>query len=155
MSPPDGDDPLWDWPQPFVEPVTVTAADIDGLGHANNACYLAWLDRCAWAHSAAVGYAASAMMKLERAMVVRNVRMQYLLPTFEGEQLWVADWITHCDGRLRATRSFQILRARDGETVLRAAIDYVCINTSTGRPSRMLPAFEQAYCAVVANPDQS
>ena len=147
---PDLNRELWDLPEPFVVQHQVSDADIDALGHTNNVCYLAWLERCAWAHSAAVGFAVDQMLAINRAMVVRDVRMQYLLATFKGDRLHIGDWISASDGRLRATRQFQIVRAQDRATVLRAEIDYVCIDISRGRPARMPPAFIHAY-APVAN----
>jgi len=140
-------DELWDYPEPFAVSHQVTNADTDALGHSNNVCYLAWLERCAWEHSAAVGFNTQQMLDINRAMVVRNVQMQYLLATFEGDQLAIGDWIASCDGRLRATRRFQIIRAQDQATVLRADIDFVCINVSTGRPTRMPAEFVAAYPA--------
>ena len=138
-------DELWDHPDPFVVQHTVSAEDTDALGHSNNVCYLAWLERCAWEHSAAVGFNTQQMLDIDRAMVVRNVQMQYLLATFAGDELYVGDWISACDGRLRATRRFQIVRAQDQATVLRADIDFVCITVSTGRPTRMPAEFVAAY----------
>jgi len=136
---------LWDHPEPFVVEHKVTEADTDALGHSNNVCYLAWLERCAWEHSAAVGFDIQQMLDINRAMVVRNVQMQYLLATFAGDQLLIGDWIAACDGRLRATRRFQIIRAQDQTTVLRADIDFVCVNVSSGRPARMPAEFVAAY----------
>ena len=45
----------WDLPTPFVIDLQVAADDIDGLGHANNAVYVSWLERCAWRHSQHLG----------------------------------------------------------------------------------------------------
>ena len=135
----------WDMPNPFVVKIRVTTADLDELGHSNNVCYLRWLERCAWEHSAAVGFDVAAMLKIDYAMVVRDVRMQFLLATFAGDTLHVADWLSRCDARLRATRHFQVVRASDQVTVMRAEIDYVCIKISTGRPRRMPPEFVAAY----------
>ncbi|MBT7335576.1 MAG: acyl-CoA thioesterase [Gammaproteobacteria bacterium] len=137
--------PAWERPNPFVLPVTVTPELIDELGHTNNVHYLHWLHQCTWAHSSAVGYPPSQMLATGCAMAVRDVRMSYLRATFEGDQLWVADWLTHNDGRLRATRSFQILRPADEACVMRAEIDYICINVSSGRPQRMPEGFLRAY----------
>lgn len=136
---------LWDQASPFVVERTVSAREIDGLGHVNNVHYLQWLEECAWAHSAARGFDVGAMHALGCAMVVRESRMQYLQATFESDRLLVGDWITRCDGRLRATRTFQIVRPADGTTVMRAQIDYVCINIASGRPTRMPPEFVEAY----------
>lgn len=139
---------VWDHPNPFTLPITVTAAHIDELGHTNNVHYLEWLHQCAWAHSAAAGYSPRDMLATGCAMAVREVRMSYLSATFAGDQLWVGDWLTHNDGRLRATRTFQILRSRDQACVMRAEIDYICINVASGRPQRMPPGFVEAYAAM-------
>ncbi len=138
-------DTLWDHPEPFVVEHRVTEADTDALGHTNNVCYLAWLERCAWEHSAAVGFNVEQMLAINRAMVVRTVQMQYLRATFVDDDLYIGDWISACDGRLRATRRFQIIRAGDKATVLRADIDFVCIDVRSGRPSRMPAEFVTAY----------
>lgn len=153
----------WDYPEPFVIRHVVTAGDIDELGHTNNVCYLAWLERCAWAHSAAVGFNVQQMLAVNRAMVVRDVRMQYLLATFEGDELYIGDWLSASDGRLRATRTFQILRTGTGAdsspqpdaTVMRAEVDFVCIDVERGRPARMPPEFVTAYKPVQLTPHRS
>jgi acyl-CoA thioester hydrolase len=38
-------------PQPFSAMHEVAADEIDEYDHVNNAVYLTWLDRIAWAHS--------------------------------------------------------------------------------------------------------
>ena len=139
---------LWDFPHPFVIPIAVTTDLIDELGHTNNVHYLEWLHQCTWAHSAAVGYPPELMLATGCAMAVRDVRMSYLLATFASDQLWVGDWITHNDGRLRATRQFQIIRAQDHACIMRAEIDYICINVSSGRPQRMPAGFASAYAVL-------
>ncbi len=135
----------WDLADPFVFETVVTAEQIDVLGHTNNVHYLAWLQDCAWAHSCARGVDVDTMVELGCAMAVRETRMTYLGATFAGDALLVGDWITACDGRLRAQRSFQIIRPADRITVLRAVIDYVCITIASGRPTRMPEAFVRAY----------
>jgi acyl-CoA thioester hydrolase len=47
------------------------------------------------------------------------------------------------DGRLRIARRFQIRRASDGQTLVRALIHYVCIDLQTGRAKRMPLEFTQ------------
>lgn len=135
----------WDRPDPFVVDVVVGPEHIDVLGHANNVHYLAWLQACAWAHSRARGIGEQDMVRLGHAMAVRETRMTYLAASFAGDRLLVGDWITSCDGRLRAQRGFQVIREADGVTLLRATIDYVCIRIASGRPARMPQAFVHAY----------
>lgn len=135
----------WDLADPYIVETVVAPEQIDVLGHTNNVHYLAWLQDCAWAHSCARGVDADAMVELGCAMAVRETRMTYLGATFAGERLLIGDWITACDGRLRAQRTFQIIRPADLSTVLRASIDYVCITIASGRPTRMPEAFVRAY----------
>ena len=42
-------------------------------------------------------------------------------------------------------RRFQVWRARDAQTLARAAVDYVCINLDSGRAVRMPAEFTRAY----------
>jgi acyl-CoA thioester hydrolase len=42
-------------PQPFSALHSVTPDEIDEYAHVNNAVYLTWLDRIAWAHSDRLG----------------------------------------------------------------------------------------------------
>ena len=138
------DSQAWDFPGPHVIEVDVTDALIDDLGHTNNVHYLAWLQRCAWSHSRAVGLGMAEYRELGHAMAVLETRMRYLAPTYAGDRLLVGDWITRCN-RLRATRTFQVVHADTGNTVMRAEIEYVCIDLDSGRPARMPAAFVEAY----------
>ena len=45
----------WDQPQAFIIDLHVASEHIDELGHANNAVYVTWLERCAWQHSQSLG----------------------------------------------------------------------------------------------------
>ena len=65
----------WERPDPFVIDVVVEPRHIDALGHVNNVHYLSWLQRCAWAHSTARGFSEEQMLRLDRAMVVRETHM--------------------------------------------------------------------------------
>ena len=47
--------PEWDLPAPHTVDVVVEATDIDGLQHTNNAVYVKWCERVAWAHSESLG----------------------------------------------------------------------------------------------------
>ena len=87
-------------------------------------------------------------------MAVIKTRMSYLAATYAGDHLWVGDWLTHNDQRLRATRKFQIIREADQLCVMRAEIDYVCINISSGRPRRMPKDFAAAFVAVPTSSPQ-
>jgi acyl-CoA thioester hydrolase len=75
----------WDHPSPFLLRVAPEAPDIDGLNHTNNAVYLRWCEKAAWAHSEALGLALDDYRALDRAMAIRRGVYDYLLPTVLGE----------------------------------------------------------------------
>ncbi len=134
----------WDSPEPFVHVVTVQHADIDSFGHANNTVFLRWLTECAWAHSAAVGLPESRCVTLRRGMAVRTIHVDILASAYEGETLWVGNWLT-AKTRLRATRTYQIINPANDKVILRGDVEFVCVNLDTGAPTRMPEAFIAGY----------
>ena len=118
---------------------------VDGLGHANNAVYVSWLERCAWRHSQFLGLDLVEYRRLDRAMAVVRHEIDYLASAYEGQQLQMATWIVESDQRLKMDRRFQLVRPEDGATLLRARTTFVCIELSSGRPKRMPPEFVEGY----------
>jgi acyl-CoA thioester hydrolase len=139
----------WDYPQPFILPVTPHEGDIDGLNHTNNAVYVRWCEQAGWAHSEELGLSLDDYRRLDRAMAIRRGEYEYLLPTLCGEPLRLATWLVGGDGKLSMERRFQLVRDSDGATVLRGRWDLVCIELSTGRPRRMPPEFLATYMPVI------
>lgn len=135
----------WDLEAPFIEQVQVQPEDIDELGHANNASYVRWLERCAWQHSRSLGLGLDEYQQLNRAMVVLRHEIDYLASAYEGEELQMGTWIVSWDSKLRMTRRFQLLRPSDGVTLLRAYTTFACVELSTGRPRRMPAEFVEGY----------
>ena len=135
----------WDLPTPFVQPIKVVSEDIDELGHANNAVYVRWLERCGWEHSKSLGLGLAEYRELDRAMAVLRHEIDYLASAYEGDELEMATWIFTWDRKLRMTRHFQLVRKSDGVTLLRARTTFVCIELSSGRPKRMPEAFIEGY----------
>ncbi len=121
---------------PYLHHYTVGPADVDAMRHVNNARYVAWMDRAAYAHSAHLGYDMAAYQKLNAAFVVRRHEIDYLAEAFEGERVVVATWPCMME-RFTATRRHQIVRISDGTTLVRALTTWVFIDTATGRPRRM------------------
>ncbi len=139
----------WDHPNPYTQPVTPRSPDIDGLGHTNNAVYVQWCEKVAWAHSEALGLGLAEYHSLDRAMAIRHAQYDYLLPTAPGEALTIGTWLLTSDGRLTMQRGFQLVRDRDAATVLRGRWDLVCIDIAQGRPRRMPPEFVRVYSAAL------
>ena len=135
----------WDHPHPFTLDLQPGPDDIDGLAHTNNAVYVRWCEQIGWAHSGALGLTLADYQRLDRAMAIHRGEYDYLLPTAEGEALRLGTWLLAGDGRLRMERRFQLIRVRDGATVLRARWQLVCIEIASGQARRMPPAFLAAY----------
>ncbi|RAU42208.1 MULTISPECIES: thioesterase family protein [unclassified Pseudomonas] len=135
----------WDLATPFVIDLQVSEDDIDGLGHANNAVYVTWLERCAWRHSQQLGLDLTEYRRLDRAMAVVRHEIDYLASAYQEDELQLATWIVDWDQKIRMTRRFQLKRPRDGVTLLRAQTTFVCIELSSGRPKRMPAEFIEGY----------
>ena len=137
-------DDLWDHADPFTITVTVAPTAIDSYGHVNNTVYIGWLEQCAWAHSAAVGFPEEVCVEMARGMAVRTINVDYLDACFEGDRVLIGNWLI-ANNKLRATRRFQLINETRERVVMRGEIRYVCMNLDTGRPTRMPPEFVEAY----------
>ncbi len=139
----------FDLPTPFLLEHRVQAADIDGLGHANNTSYMKWCEQVSWAHSASLGITLDTYQRLRRAMVIRRCEYDFLRAAYLDEPLLLATWIVFCDGIVRIDRRFQILDPRSGTTLLRARTQFACVDLDSGRATRMPALFAERYAAVL------
>jgi acyl-CoA thioester hydrolase len=135
----------WDYATPHVVTVAVAPSDIDAYNHVNNSVYLAWFDKAAWSHSAALGISLEECLRLRRGMAAHRAEIDYQRAAVLGDRVAVATWIVSTDSRLRVERRFQVRRASNAETLARARTDYVCINLDSGRACRMPESFAKAY----------
>ncbi len=139
----------WDYPQGYNVELTVNEADIDGLNHTNNAVYVKWCERAAWAHSVALGLDLACYLQLDRAMAITRSEFDYLAASRLGDKVAVATWIVDWDRKLTMERHFQIIRPSDAVTLLRGKMKFACIEISSGKPRRLPPEFIKGYGAVV------
>ena len=138
----------WDLPTPHLTTIAVEPTDIDAYNHVNNAIYMSWCDRAAWQHSAALGLPIDQCLRLDRGMAVLRSVIAYLRPALLGDTIWLATWLLPGDSRLCVRRRFQAKRAGDDATLARAQVDYVCIELSSGRPTRWPAQFRERYVAL-------
>jgi len=139
----------WDFPTPHVCEVVVSPDDIDALAHTNNGIYVNWCEDTAWAHTRALGLGEAEYQAMDRAMALTQAEYHYLRATREQDHLAVGTWITRWDRRLTMERRFQIIDYGSGETVLRARLEFVCIEISTGKPRKPPREFVAIYGPVV------
>jgi len=143
---------VWDHPKAFIVDIKVEAEHIDELGHANNAVYVAWLERCAWQHSQSLGLGLEDYQRLDRAMAVLRHEIDYLAAAYQGDCLQLATWVVQSDQRLKMKRNFQLVRPADAATLLRAQTTFVCIQMSSGKPKRMPAEFVEGYGKALVTP---
>ena len=135
----------WDHPDPFIWRTQVAQSDIDELSHTRNTAYVNWCMEAAWAHTTALGLGAREYQNLDRAMALIRAEYDYLVATYCGDELAVGTWITSWDKRLTMERRIQIINLASGDSVLRARLEFVCIEISSGRPKRPPKAFIDGY----------
>jgi len=136
---------LFRLPAAFTGTHRVVVEEIDEYEHVNNAVYLQWLDRIAWAHSAELGIPLERCLAIRCGMAVRHTRVDYLEAARLDDLLVLATWIIASDHRLRCTRRFEILRVADGRRMLEAEIDFFSLNLDTGKPCRFPREFTECY----------
>lgn len=141
--------PAWDHPNPFLQMLSVCPEHIDELGHTNNNVYSGWCQAIAWAHSTELGMGPEDYQGLQRAMAIQHASYDYLAPSFVGDQLKIATWLTAFDGRLTMERCFQIIDETTGTCVFRGRWNLVCINLQSNKPARVPKEFKEVYLPAV------
>ncbi len=115
---------------------TVCDDEIDVLGHANNVCYVAWMQDAALAHSAAQGWPAEAYGRLGMGWVVRSHAIEYHQPARAGDPITVQTWVATFK-RVTSLRRYRILRRTDGALLATAETKWAFIHYATGQPHRV------------------
>lgn len=136
---------VWKVSSPHMIDIQVRPEHQDEYRHTNNVAYLQWLEQAAWSHSNALGLDIAAYYRLGVGCVVRKHELEYLLPTHTGDELKVGTWICANDGKLSTTREYQVIRVRDGKTVLTGKTHFITVDMASGKPKRMPREFVEAY----------
>jgi acyl-CoA thioester hydrolase len=118
----------------FAIEVTASAADIDELGHVNNAIYLRWIQDVATSHWNAV---APQDHRDTYVWVVTRHEIDYLRPTLLGETLTLTTWVGEPKGA-RFDRYVEISGA-DGQLRVKALTTWAIVDRATGRLARVRP----------------
>ena len=116
----------------FQITVTASPADIDELGHVNNAVYLRWIQDVATAHWRSV---APADVQAAWVWVVTRHEIDHLRQTLAGETLTLSTWVGAHRGA-RFDRHVEI-HGPDGTLRVRAVTAWALIDRASGRLSRV------------------
>lgn len=125
---------------------TVSSADLDLLGHANNLSYLRWMQSAALAHSAAQGWPTDAYQTLGAGWVVRSHQIEYLQPAFAGDEVIVRTWVADMK-KVTSLRRYRMVRTGGPKEVVlaTAATDWAFIHYATGALKRIPPEVSGAF----------
>ncbi len=113
-------------------PIHPVAADIDALGHVNNAVYVRWLQEAGTAHWHAL---ATPDEQARLIWVVVRHEIAYLKPCHLGEDLVAETWVDNPRGA-RFDRLVRILGAGD-EVRADARTTWVLMDRARMRPLRI------------------
>jgi len=69
----------------------------------------------------------------DETWVVREHKIQYLLPAFAGEEIEIKTWIENIR-RVRSLRKYEFVRKEDGKILVKGETDWVFVDVKTGNP---------------------
>ena len=71
--------------------------------------------------------------------VVREHKIAYLLPAFEGEEIEIQTWIADVR-RVRSLRCYKFIRRSDDRLLVLGETDWVFVDAKTGAPRAIPPS---------------
>jgi acyl-CoA thioester hydrolase len=117
----------------FEKRITATEADIDALGHVNNAVWVRWIQEMATAHWEAV--APKAHVDAYVWVVVRH-EIDYLRAVLAGETVAGRTWVAEAPKGARFDRHVEFV-GEDGKPRVRARTTWAILDKASGRPLRV------------------
>ena len=128
---------------PFERSIVAGEADIDELGHVNNAVWVRWIQDMATAHWDAI---AAEEHKAAYFWVVTRHEIDYLRAVLPGETVTGRTWV---GGTPRGARFDRIVEfvGDDGKARVRAKTTWAIVDRGTGRPLRVPPEVAAPFLA--------
>ena len=77
------------------------------------------------------------MQLLGATWVVREHKIEYLLPAFANEEIEIRTWVENVR-RVRSLRRYEFVRKSDSKTLVRGETDWVFVDVKTDAP-RAIP----------------
>jgi acyl-CoA thioester hydrolase len=127
---------------------TIPEASIDENGHVNNVAYVQWMQDIAVEHYSSIGGVEA--QGQDATWVVREHRIEYLLPAYAGEEIEIRTWVENIR-RVRSLRKYEFVRKSDHKVLVKGETDWVFVDTKTGRP---LPIPEKVSQVFNLHPEQ-
>lgn len=115
----------------YSKTITVTKDFIDENGHVNNVVYVQWMQDIAVEHYSSIGGVEA--QGPESTWVIREHRIEYFLPAFEGEEIEIRTWVENVR-RVRSLRQYEFVRKEDSKVLVKGETDWVFVDVKTGSP---------------------
>lgn len=123
------------------------------MDHANNVCYIRWMQEAAIGHSTYNGWPTERYIDLHWAWVARKHTIEYLQPAFLGDELIVRTWIADFQ-RVRSRRMYRFLRESDNAVVASAETNWAFLSTETLRPVKIPDIVAERFIMVGEDPTE-
>lgn len=123
---------------PNIHRVTfpVRSYECDFYGHVNQVNYLRYMQEAAVGASAAVGYDEARYQQLNTIWFIRELEIEYFNPLKMGDGVNITTWVGDFR-RVRSRRFYEMTRASDDQSVVKANVDWVYLNRTTGMPMQI------------------
>ena len=134
----------------YSHQITIPETAVDPNGHVNNVMYVQWMQDIALNHYDFIG-GTDPTYALGATWVVREHKVEYLLPAFANEEIEVQTWVVNIR-RVRSLRKYRFFRISDGMLLVRGETDWVFVDLDTGRPRRIPEEIVNIFRLVI-NPE--
>lgn len=128
----------------YKEEIEVLPQDIDALNHANNVCYVHWMQEVAVNHSAALGWPTERYTQFGAGWVVRRHTIDYLNQAHLGDRILAETWIAEMKN-VSSVRRYRFTRISDQKLVATAETRWGFVSLRTGRPTRVPPEMHTLF----------
>ena len=130
----------------YSKTITIPESAIDENGHVNNVAYVQWMQDIAVEHYESIG-GTNPMQLIGATWVVREHRIEYLLPAFAGEDIEIRTWVENIR-RVRSLRKYEFVRRSDSKVLVKGETDWVFVDAKTGAlraiPEEVSRVFEKS-----------
>lgn len=135
----------------FARRRTVSAKDIDQLGHVNNVVWLRYIVQLAHAHYEALGFDFYADREAGGVWVVRRHEIDYHRSAPEHAELIEETWVSHVHGA-RLVRHSRVRLAAGDQLLVSARSLWAYVDPATMKPKR-IPSDVVARYAILTRDD--
>jgi acyl-CoA thioester hydrolase len=113
----------------YSKNINIPPSAIDENGHVNNVAYVQWMQDIAVEHYNSLGGIEA--QGPDATWVIREHRIEYLLPAFEGEEVEIRTWVENIR-KVRSLRKYEFVRKADDKVLVKGETDWVFVDTKSG-----------------------